>query len=207
MANNLQALHWLREAQRGGGVNEWMQHRISQWSGWGAVPAVFDEKNQEYAEDRKLLREYLDPEMYAAASRSTINAHYTDPDLMRVMWDALNQSGFDGGTVLEPGSGSGNFLGAIPEDLLSTTHLTGVEVDPISANISRALYPDANVRTESFADSPFPSGSFDAAIGNVPFGSVRLHDQRHNPANLPIHDHFLIKTVDLLRPGGTSSVR
>ena len=106
-------------------------------------------------------------------SRSTINAHYTDPDLMRVMWDALNQSGFDGGTVLEPGSGSGNFLGAIPEDLLSTTHLTGVEVDPISANISRALYPDANVRTESFADSPFPSGSFDAAIGNVPFGSVR----------------------------------
>lgn len=183
-----------------------MQEKISGWSGWGAVPALFDEKNSDYAKDRELLREYLDPEMYAAASRSTINAHYTDPDLVRVMWDALHEYGFDGGAVLEPGSGSGNFLGAIPEDLLATTHLIGVELDPIAANISRALYPDANVRTESFADSPFPAGSFDAAIGNVPFGPIRLHDQRHNAANLPIHDHFLIKTVDLLRPGGTAMV-
>ena len=204
IARNLQALHWLVDAQRSGRVNDHMQERIARWSGWGAVPALFDEHNEDHAEDRRMLREYLGPELYAAASRSTINAHYTDPDLVRVMWDSLRTLGFEEGSVLEPGSGSGHFIGAVPEGLLEGTHVTGVELDPVAANISRALYPDATVRTESFADSPLRPASFDAVIGNVPFGSVRLYDPRHNAAGLPIHDHFLVKSIDLLRPGGTA---
>lgn len=175
-------LHWLRDAQQSGSINEHMQSRIARWSGWGAVPALFDENNSEFAEDRQAVREYLGPELYAAASRSTINAHYTDPELVDAMWGALRTAGFEGGSVLEPGCGSGNFIGAVPEDLLETTRLTGVELDPVAANVARALYPDARIRTESYADSPFLPDTFDAAIGNVPFGAVRLYDKRHNPA-------------------------
>lgn len=121
-------------------------------TGWGAVPALFDENNSEFAEDRQAVREYLGPELYAAASRSTINAHYTDPELVDAMWGALRTAGFDGGSVLEPGCGSGNFLGAVPEDLLEATRLTGVELDPVAANVARALYP-----TPASAPSPTPT--------------------------------------------------
>ncbi|TWD13048.1 N12 class adenine-specific DNA methylase [Marihabitans asiaticum] len=206
LARNLAALHWLQVAQSTGGVNAHMQEQIARWSGWGALPHVFDERNTEYAEDRAYLREILTPALYAAASRSTINAHFTDAAIATQMWDALQGLGFTGGEVLEPGSGSGNFIGLIPEDLRGDTHVTGVEVDAVTANISRALYPDATVRTESFAETPFAPGTFDAVIGNVPFGQLRLHDPRHNPDNLPIHDHFILKAVDLVRPGGTVAV-
>src|SRR5699024_8530402 len=151
---------------------------------------------------RGQLRSLLSPDEWDAAARTTINAHYTDPLIVRQMWRAMTALGFDGGTVLEPGSGLGTFLGLAPE----TARMTGVELDPVTAAISRALYPHAEVRGESFADTRLPEASFDAAIGNVPFSDVALHDPVHNPTRQSMHNHFILKSLRLTRPGGMVAV-
>jgi len=149
---------------------------MARWSGWGAVPEVFDESRREFAWAREQLAGLLTPQELAAAARSTLNAHYTDAALVRGMWAAARQLGFDGGQVLEPGCGSGNFIGFAPAD----ANVTGVELEPATAAIAASLYPSAAIRPGSFADFRAPEGSFDLVIGNVPFGQVTLHDPRHN---------------------------
>ncbi|WP_240987098.1 helicase-related protein [Arthrobacter sp. Soil736] len=118
------------------------------------------------------------------------------------MWSAVQELGFNGGNVLEPGSGVGTFIGFAPD----TANMTGVELDPTTAAISQALYPDATVRAESFADTKLPRGHFDLAIGNVPFANVTLHDPRHNAGGHSIHNHFILKSLELTRPGGMVAV-
>ena len=147
---------------------------LARWGSWGAtgVAEVFDEARGEYEADRAELRELLSEDEYRAANRTVINAHYTDPALATELWQTLGTLGFTGGRVLEPGSGAGTFIGLAPE----TMTMTGVELDPITAGISQALYPDADIRAESFADTRLPAGYFDAAVGNVPFAKTRLHD-------------------------------
>lgn len=174
------------------------QQVLALWSSWGAVPEIFDEDRAEWREQRERLREVLDPATYQAARRTTINAHYTDPAYVRAIWRAVQDLGFDGGRVLEPGAGAGTFIGMAP----SGAELTGVELDPTTAAIAQALYPTATVRAESFADTRLPDGHFDAAVGNVPFADVRLHDQRHNRGRHSLHNHFIIKALALTRPGG-----
>lgn len=144
----------------------------------------------------------LDEAEYRAASRTTLNAHYTNPDYVRSLWETVQGLGFAGGEVLEPGSGIGTFIGLAPEG----ARVTGVELDPVTAGISQHLYPQALIRAESFADSRFPSGIFDAAIGNVPFERLSLHDPRHNAGGHSMHNHFIIKSLDLVRPGGVVAV-
>ena len=178
------------------------QEILARWSGWGAVAAVFAEnegKNRAFAPARQQLRALLTDKEYAAARRNTINAHYTGTALAQAMWDGLAAFGFTGGRVLEPGCGSGNFIGLAPLG----TAMAGVELDPVTAHVAAALYPHAQIRNESFADTQLPEGSFDAAIGNVPFGKIHLNDSRHNPGRRhPIHTHFVLKSAALVRPGG-----
>jgi N12 class adenine-specific DNA methylase len=196
---NLRALavvRALRDEQRPATPEE--QQILARWSAWGAVPMVFDESRPEWALAREQLRSLLDEVAYAAARRTTINAHYTDPAYVREMWAALTRLGFTRGRVLEPGCGAGTFIGMAP----AGAELYGVELDPTSAAIAAALYPHATVRAESFADTRLPDGTFDAAIGNVPFGSVRLRDPVHNPGNHSLHTHFILKSLALTRPGG-----
>lgn len=178
------------------------QQRLARWSSWGALPQVFDENNQQWSAERDQLKALLDEEAYRAARRTTINAHYTAPEITTAMWEALEGLGFDGGTVLEPGCGSGTFMGTAPDQ----ARMVGVELDPTSAGIAAGLYPEAQVRTESFAETRLPSGSFDAAIGNVPFADVSLHDRVHNPGQHSMHNHFIIKSLALTRPGGMVAV-
>ena len=97
---------------------------------------------------------------------------------------------------------AGIFLGLAPEG----AELVGVELDPSSAAIARALYPHAQILNESFADTRTRAGSFDLVVGNVPFGQVALHDRRYNPAGHSIHDYFMIKGLHLLRPGHLAHV-
>ncbi|WP_417221207.1 helicase-related protein [Arthrobacter sp.] len=177
---------------------------LARWGSWGAagVADIFDEQRAEFAADREQLRGLLSDAEYDAASRTTLNAHYTDPALATEIWQTLNSLGFEGGQVLEPGSGAGTFIGLAPEG----TRMTGVELDPVTAGISQALYPGANIRAESFADSGFGGGRFDAAIGNVPFGRNVLHDTTHNQGRHSMHNHFIIKSLDLTRPGGLVGV-
>jgi len=178
------------------------QEILARWSGWGAVSAVFEEEPGEsrtLARGREQLRKLLSDKEYAAARRNTINAHYTSPALAQAMWDGLAALGFHGGRVLEPGCGAGTFIGLAPLG----TAMVGIELDPVTAHIAAALYPHAQVRNEDFADTQLPEGSFDAVIGNVPFGSIHMKDPRYNPGRKhPIHTHFLLKSAALVRPGG-----
>lgn len=171
---------------------------LARWGSWGAIPDIFDEDKPQWARERDELRAVLTEDEYWAASRTTINAHYTDPEITKAMWTLAADLGFDGGDVLEPGCGSGNFIGLAPD----TARMVGVELDPMTARIASKLYPTATIRTESFAQTRVPDGSFDMAIGNVPFAKIALHDARHNAAEHVMHNHFLIKSVALTRPGG-----
>ena len=174
---NLTALHALRALQRKGRpATAAEQAELARWSGWGAVPEVFDTTRQELAWARAELATLLTPGELAAAARNTLNAHYTDADLVQAIWAGVQQLGFAAGRVLEPGCGSGNFIAFAP----GGAHVTGVELEPVTAQIAAALYPGAEVRNESFAGTRVPEGSFDLVVGNVPFGSIRLTDRRHN---------------------------
>ncbi|WP_296388115.1 DEAD/DEAH box helicase family protein [Williamsia sp.] len=175
------------------------QRVLSQWSGWGAVSDIFDESKQEWDTPRRALREeYLTAEQYRDAKASTLNAHYTDPAIAAAMWDTLVEAGFDGGYVLEPGCGSGTFMGVAP----ASATMIGVENDPMTAQIAHLLYPNAQVRNEGFESTRVPENTFSATIGNVPFGGFSVHDPIHNPAQHNIHNHFLIKALRLTAPGG-----
>ncbi|WP_404949012.1 hypothetical protein HFP70_35100 [Streptomyces sp. ARC14] len=179
------------------------QETLARWSGWGATPQVFvDSPKPEFAPLQERLRELLSEAEWDAAKENTLNAHYTDPDITRAVWDAVKELGFDGGDVLEPGSGSGNFIGYAPE----SAHMTGVELDPITAGISKALYPHANIRNEGFEKTRAADGTFDLTVGNVPFGDYQVVDLRHNKGGHNIHNHFILKSLDLTRPGGLVAV-
>jgi SAM-dependent methyltransferase len=178
---NLAALGVLRALQadqRPATADE--QAVLARWSGWGAVPTVFDPARAEFAAERAALRQLLDEQAWQAAARTTLNAHYTVAALASAMWQVLAGAGFavSGGRVLEPGCGSGTFLGLAPD---SATRLVGVELDPTIAAIAAALYPHAEIRAQSFADTRLPANWFDLAIGNVPFAKTVLHDKVHNP--------------------------
>tara|TARA_R110002124_G_scaffold126756_3_gene286454 strand:- start:37890 stop:42764 length:4875 start_codon:yes stop_codon:yes gene_type:complete len=175
---------------------------LARWSSWGALPEIFDEDKLNWSAERAELRELLTESQYAEARRTTINAHYTDPAYAREIWGALRDLGFDGGSVLEPGAGAGTFIGLAPDGV----EMVGVELDSTTAGITRALYPRADIRTESFADTKFPLGHFDAAVGNVPFANVALHDPVHNSGRHSLHNHFIIKSLSLTRTGGVVAV-
>lgn len=182
------------------------QRILARWSGWGAVPQVFDPRNEEFVAERAELRSLLSVADYAAARRTTLNAHYTDASLVQAMWQGLRDLGFAGGNVLEPGCGSGNFIGFAPQDTPVPVHMVGVELDATTAAIASYLYPDAQVLHESFGDTFIPEGEFDAAVGNVPFGNYRIYDPEHNREGLSIHNHFISKALDAVKPGGVVAV-
>ncbi len=179
------------------------EHRVlARWSSWGAVPGIFDPTQQRWARHRQELADLVGETAYRAAARTTLNAHYTEPDYAAAMWQGLQQLGFTGGRVLEPGCGAGAFLATAPPD----TDLVGVELDPSTAAIAAALHPGATVHAQSFADTRLPPDTFDAVVGNVPFAKVTLTDPHHNSGRHSIHNHFIIKSLALTRPGGLVAV-
>ncbi|PLS75695.1 MAG: helicase [Actinobacteria bacterium] len=188
----------LRSEGRAATVEE--QAVLARWSGWGSLPGVFDPDNGQWAEVRAELRALLDDREWRAARRTTLNAHYTPLPFAQAVWVTARRMGLTGGRVLEPGCGTGVFLGAAPDDL--HLELVGVELDPVTAAIAQALYPHATIRHEGFQDTRYPEASFDAAVGNVPFAKVALTDPVHNRGGHSIHNHFLIKALHLTRPGG-----
>ncbi|MFC4014622.1 SNF2-related protein [Nonomuraea purpurea] len=227
---NIAAVRLLRQLQaEDRPATEDEKRILARWSGWGSLPVVLDTRPSErakefrnpdgsvnrekyeravkrwesFAPERDELRAMLSDEEWREASRNTLNAHYTDASLVGEVWDAVQQLGFNGGNVLEPGSGVGTFIGMAPE----RAHMTGIELDSTTAAISQHLYPNATVRNESFADTRAPDNTFDLAIGNVPFGDYWLVDKKHNPGEKhSIHNHFILKSLALTRPGGLVAV-
>ncbi|NKS68259.1 DEAD/DEAH box helicase family protein [Rhodococcus hoagii] len=175
------------------------QQTLARWSGWGGAWQVFDNQKSEYDAQRAELHDLLSDKEFAAARRSTVNAHYTDPALVDAMWDALRQAGLpDEARVLEPGCGAGHFISHAP----SGVRMVGVELDAMTSKIAHYLYPSQHVRNHGFERDFARDASFTAAIGNVPFANVQPYDDKHNPNALSIHNYFIRKSLSLTKPGG-----
>jgi N12 class adenine-specific DNA methylase/phospholipid N-methyltransferase len=175
---------------------------LVRYVGWGAMPQVFDPRNYEWRSARAEVEQLLTPEELEAARASTLNAHYTSPTVVRAMYRALEQFGFERGRILEPACGIGHFIGLMPEAMHRHSTITGVEIDPITARIAKALYPDSDIRTQGFENAKLADGFFDVAISNVPFGDYPVHDPSLNAYRFPIHDYFFAKALEKVRPGG-----
>ena len=174
---------------------------LAQYVGWGGLADFFDEKNPRYAE----LKELLTDAEYAAARESTLTAFYTPPVVIRGIYAALGQMGFTQGNILEPACGIGNFLGMLPESM-SGSKLYGVELDDLSGRIARQLYQRSSIAVQGYEKTAFPDNFFDVAIGNVPFGQFHVPDKRYDRLNFPIHEYFIAKALDQVRPGGVIAV-
>ena len=173
---------------------------LSKYVGWGALAKAFDKTDDKWAAEYKELSELLTPQEYAQA-RSTVNdAFYTSPTVIDGIYEALGNFGFEGGNVLEPAMGIGNFFGRMPEDMQSHSQLYGVEIDSLSGRIAQALYPDADIAIQGFEQNRFQNGSFDVAVGNVPFGELGFRDTVHDTTKL--HDFFFAEALDKLKDGG-----
>ena len=199
---NLDAIRTLKtvEAENRSATAE-EQAVLAQYVGWGGLADFFDEKNPRYAE----LKELLTDAEYAAARESTLTAFYTPPVVIRGIYAALGQMGFTQGNILEPSCGIGNFLGMLPEDM-SGSKLYGVELDDLSGRIARQLYQKSSIAVQGYEKTAFPDNFFDVAIGNVPFGQFHVPDKRYDRLNFPIHEYFIAKALDQVRPGGVIAV-
>ena len=199
---NLDAIRTLKavEAENRAATAE-EQAVLAQYVGWGGLADFFDEKNPRYAE----LKELLTDAEYAAARESTLTAFYTPPVVIRGIYAALGQMGFTQGNILEPSCGIGNFLGMLPESM-SGSKLYGVELDDLSGRIARQLYQKSSVAVQGYEKTSFPDNFFDVAIGNVPFGQFHVPDKRYDRLNFPIHEYFVTKALDQVRPGGVIAV-
>ena len=199
---NLDAIRTLKtvEAENRSATAE-EQAVLAQYVGWGGLADFFDEKNPRYAE----LKELLTDAEYAAARESTLTAFYTPPVVIRGIYAALGQMGFTQGNILEPSCGIGNFLGMLPESM-SGSKLYGVELDDLSGRIARQLYQKSSIAVQGYEKTAFPDNFFDVAIGNVPFGQFHVPDKRYDRLNFPIHEYFIAKALDQVRPGGVIAV-
>ena len=199
---NLDAIRTLKtvEAENRAATAE-EQSVLAQYVGWGGLADFFDEKNPRYAE----LKELLTDAEYAAARESTLTAFYTPPVVIRGIYAALGQVGFTQGNILEPACGIGNFLGMLPESM-SGSKLYGVELDDLSGRIARQLYQKSSIAVQGYEKTAFPDNFFDVAIGNVPFGQFHVPDKRYDRLNFPIHEYFVAKMLDQVRPGGVIAV-
>ena len=199
---NLDAIRTLKavEAESRAATAE-EQAVLAQYVGWGGLADFFDEKDPRYAE----LKELLTDAEYAAARESTLTAFYTPPVVIRGIYAALGQMGFTQGNILEPSCGIGNFLGMLPESM-SGSKLYGVELDDLSGRIARQLYQKSSIAVQGYEKTAFPDNFFDVAIGNVPFGQFRVPDKRYDRLNFPIHEYFVTKALDQVRPGGVIAV-
>ena len=173
------------------------QETLSCYVGWGGLADCFDEKHSRYAELKALLTE----EEYAAARASSLTAFYTPPVLIDAIYKALAQMGLESGNLLEPACGVGNFFGMLP-DSLRDCKVYGVELDSISGRIARQLYQNSRIAVTGYEKAEIPDSFFDAAVGNVPFGNIKVVDRRYDKHHWLIHDYFLGKTLDKIRPGG-----
>ena len=199
---NLDAIRTLKtvEAENRSATAE-EQTVLAQYVGWGGLADFFDEKNPRYAE----LKELLTDAEYAAARESTLTAFFTPPVVIRGIYAALGQMGFTQGNILEPACGIGNFLGMLPESM-SGSKLYGVELDDLSGRIARQLYQKSSIAVQGYEKTAFPDNFFDVAIGNVPFGQFHVSDKRYDRLNFPIHEYFIAKALDQVRPGGVIAV-
>ena len=181
------------------------QEILSRYVGWGGIPQAFDESNAEWSKEYAELQSLLTADEYKEARASTLNAFYTSPTVIKAMYEALGNMGLSKGNVLEPSCGVGNFMGLVP-DSMEKIRMYGVELDSISGRIAQQLYQKNKIAVQGFETMQFPDSFFDCVVGNVPFGNYKVPDKRYDRHNFLIHDYFIAKSLDLVRPGGVVAV-
>ena len=196
--NNITAIRLLKELESENRLATAEEQAVlAKYVGWGGLAECFSETNRNYVELKSLLTE----EEFSSARESTLTAFYTQPTVIKAIYQGLSQMGFETGNILEPSCGTGNFLGLLPESM-ENSHIYGVELDSISGRIAKQLYQKADIRIQGFEDTDFSDSFFDVAIGNVPFGQFKVSDKRYDKNNFLIHDYFFGKALDQVRPGG-----
>jgi len=177
------------------------QKALSQYVGWGGVSLAFDQNASAWSKEYFELKDLLNEKEYAAARESTLTAFYTPPVIIKAMYQALENMGFQTGNIIDPGCGDGNFIGLLPQSM-NRSHFYGIEIDSISGRIAQQLYQKASIAVEGYEKTKLPDSFFDLAIGNVPFGQYKVADRKYDKLNFNIHDYFFAKTLDKVRPGG-----
>ena len=197
-ANNINAIKTLKQIEGEQRLSTPAEQEIlSKYVGWGGLADYFDDKNPKYLELKSLMTE----EEYSAARESTLTAFYTPPIVIKAMYKALENLGFEKGNILEPACGTGNFLGLIPESM-QKSKCYGVELDDISGRIAKQLYQNSNISIKGFEKNTLPDSFFDVAVGNVPFGNFQIADKRYDKYKFMVHDYFFARTLDQVRAGG-----
>lgn len=200
--NNITAIRTLKQLEaenRPAAPKE--QEVLAKYVGWGGLAQAFDPQNKKWEKEYAQLKELLTSAEYESARGSVLNAHFTSPAVIRAMYDAVSAMDFTPVNILEPSCGIGNFFGLLPEKF-GDADLHGVELDSITGRIAGQLYQKAAIIIGGFEDTEYPDNFFDLAVGNVPFGQYQVHDKRYEKQNLNIHDYFLVKALDQVRPGG-----
>ena len=198
---NMAAINLLKELEfEGAQASPEQQEVLSRYVGWGGLADAFDESKDNWKDEFAELYATLSPEEYAAARASTLNAHYTSPTVIKAIYEAVGNMGFQTGNILEPAMGVGNFFGLLPQEMQGS-RLYGVELDSITGRIAKQLYPKADIAVAGF-ETTDRRDFFDLAIGNVPFGQYQVNDRAYNKLGFSIHDYFFAKTLDQVRPGG-----
>ena len=203
---NMEAIHLLQTLEKEERLaTPEEQEILSRYVGWGGIPQAFEESNSSWADEYLELKNTLSPEEYRAARASTLNAFYTSPIVIRSMYEVLENMGLKQGNILEPSCGVGNFMGLIPESM-GKANMYGVELDPVSGRIAKQLYQKNKIAVQGFEETSYPDSFFDCVIGNVPFGAYQVSDRRYDRHHFMIHDYFIAKSLDLVRPGGVVAV-
>lgn len=198
---NMDAINLLKELEFDGRqATPEEQVILSKYVGWGGLADAFDETKDNWKNEFAELYAALSPEEYAAARSSTLNAHYTSPTVIKAIYEAVGNMGFETGNILEPAMGVGNFFGLLP-DAMQNSKLYGVELDSITGRIAKQLYPKADITVAGF-ETTDRRDFYDLAIGNVPFGQYQVNDRAYNRLGFSIHDYFFAKALDQVRPGG-----
>ena len=202
---NVDAIRTLKQIEEENRLATMAEQKIlARYAGWGGIPEVFDEKNSSWEKQYKELKELLSPLEYENARASVNNAFYTSPEIAMCINQKLADFGVTKGNILEPSMGIGNFFGSMPIPM-QRCRLYGVEMDDVTGRIAKQLYQRADITISGFEDTKYPDNFFDAAVGNVPFGDYKIYDPKYNKLNFRVHDYFLAKALDQIRPGGVAA--
>lgn len=178
------------------------QELLAKYVGWGGLAnEFFDEYNPKFSKEREELKTLVTEKEYSDMKQSSLTAYYTDPTLIRQMWEKLERDGFTGGKILDPSMGTGNFFAAMPKHLRENSELYGVELDTITGAIAKHLHPNSHIEVKGFETVAFNDNSFDLVLSNVPFANIRIADSRYDKPYM-IHDYFVKKSLDLVHDGG-----
>jgi len=203
LRNNIEAIRVLKQLDKENrNASKEEQDILSKYVGGGGLSDVFDEeRGGQWQEAREFLKENLSSSEYEAAKESTLTAFYTPKVVIDAIYHTLSDMGFESGNILEPSTGTGRFIGNLPGSM-QNSKFYGIELDSISGQIAKKLYPHSNIQVKGFEETAFSNNLFDIAIGNVPFGDYRVSDREYEKNNFLIHDYFFAKTLDKVRSKG-----